>query len=347
MYFRRKENGNMRKILFFLTIVICLASCKKKPEFVLQGELQNYTSDEILVVYDDPVSKLDTIILKDGKFTYTFSPDTLTLFRLVSPDIARTIPVFADKTLHMTLKGKFENPIISGDGENGEYGKFLESLQNIKEDSTAITQKAKEFIIQHPHSFVSAYLINDYFVQVPHPDIEEIRTLIEPLGGNIKDSRILGVVLKSIPPKDKTERDEKYLTYFSCKDRNGKYVTWSTSENNYTLLNFWASWDKASVSVRDSLVQMIKKFPETKFRVLNISLDYEKKKWLEACKDDSKQWIEVCDYKGWSNQVVKQNNIHKLPANILIDRNRKVIAKDLEGKDLYTKAEQLIKEDKK
>ena len=135
----------MRKIVFFLTIAICLASCKKKPEFVLQGELQNCSSDEILVVYDDPVSKLDTIILKDGKFTYTFSPDTLTLFRLVSPDMLKTIPVFADKTLHMTLKGSFENPVISGDGENGVYGKFLESLQNLK-DSAAITQKAEEFI---------------------------------------------------------------------------------------------------------------------------------------------------------------------------------------------------------
>lgn len=206
----------MRKIVFFLTIAICLASCKKKPEFVLQGELQNCSSDEILVVYDDPVSKLDTIILKDGKFTYTFSPDTLTLFRLVSPDMLKTIPVFADKTLHMTLKGSFENPVISGDGENGVYGKFLESLQNLK-DSTAITQKAEEFIVQHPHSFVSAYLINDYFVQVPQPDIEKTRSLIEPLGGNIKDSRILSMALKSIPPKDKTERNENTSHIFHAK----------------------------------------------------------------------------------------------------------------------------------
>ena len=99
-------------------------------------------------------------------------------------------------------------------------------------------------------------------------------------------------------------------------------------------------YKKAAESVK-------KEFPEKKFRVLNISLDYEKKKWLEACKEDSKQWVEVCDYKGWSNQVVKQNNIHKLPANILIDRNRKVLGKDLTEKDLYTTVEQLIKKEEK
>lgn len=92
------------------------------------------------------------------------------------------------------------------------------------------------------------------------------------------------MALKSIPPKDKTERNEKYLTYFSCKNRSGKYVTWSSSENNYTLLNFWASWDKASVSVRDSLAKIVKEFPEKKFRVLNISLDYEKRNGLKLVK---------------------------------------------------------------
>ena len=66
-----------------------------------------------------------------------------------------------------------------------------------KKTSAAITQKkAEEFIVQHPHSFVSAYLINDYFVQVPQPDIEKDQSLIEPLGGNIKDSRILSMALK-------------------------------------------------------------------------------------------------------------------------------------------------------
>lgn len=88
----------------------------------------------------------------------------------------------------------------------------------------------------------------------------------------------MGVVLKSMPAKDKNERDEKYLAYFSCKDRNGKYITWSSStENSYTLLNFWASWDKTSMAIRDSLTGMVKKLPEDKFRVLNISLDYEKR----------------------------------------------------------------------
>ncbi len=348
MYFRRKENGNMRKILFLLLVITSLISCKKKPEFVLQAELKDYTSDEILVVYDDPVSKLDTIVPKDGKFTYTFAPDTLTLFRLVSPNNGKTIPVVADKTLHMTLTGSFKSPIISGDGENGEYGKFLESIQSIKDDHTAVSKKTEEFITLHPQSFISAYLINEFFVQVPQPDIEKIRNLIDPLEGSVKDSRILGVVLKSIPPKNKNERDEKYLAYFSCKDRNGKYITWSSSvENSYTLLNFWASWDKKSITVRDSLAEMVKKLPEDKFRVLNISLDYEKEKWLDACKDDSKQWLEICDYKGWGNQVVKQNNIYKLPTNILVDRNRKVIDKDLYGTTLYTKVKQLTQEEKK
>lgn len=337
----------MRKLASFIVAAVCLVSCKEKPDFVLQAELQDYPADEILVVYDDPVSKLDTIRKEEGKFTYTFIPDTLTLFRLVSPD-GQIIPVFADKAQHVSITGTFTDPLIKGTGANSEYSEFLKSTESLKNDTAALAAKAEEFIRSHTQSFVSAYLIDRYFVQVPYPDIEKVRSLIDPLRGNIKDSRILGMALKSIPPKKKTEREDKYLAYFSCKDRNGKYISWNSSEkDSYTLLNFWASWDQSSLSVRDSLAKLTKELPEAKFKVLNISLDYEKDKWLRTCKDDSKQWIEVCDYKGWGNQVIKQNDIHKLPANILIDRNRKIMARDIYGEELRKLTKELTGKPKK
>lgn len=157
MYFRRKENGNMRKILFFLIAVTGLISCKKKPEFVLQAELQDYPSDEILVVYDDPVSKLDTIVPKNGKFIYTFAPDTLTLFRLVSPDNGQTIPVVADKSLHMNLTGTFDNPVISGDGEMESTANFWKVY---KTSRTIVQQFPKSRRIYHTSSAIIYFCIS-------------------------------------------------------------------------------------------------------------------------------------------------------------------------------------------
>lgn len=49
---------------------------------------------------------------------------------------------------------------------------------------------------------------------------------------------------------------------------------------------------------------------------------------------------------GWNNQILKQQNIQRLPYNILIDRNRKILGSNLYGNALQTKMEALIAEDK-
>lgn len=323
----------MKKLYLLLTLVTLLSglySCKKKTDFELRGELENFKSERILVVYDDPEVKLDTIYSKEGRFVYKFVPDTIHLFRLVD-EAGRTIPIFANKGDRVTLTGSFEHPKVNGDGANGDYQEFRERISSIENDSASVSKEAEDFIRSHPQSFASAYLIDRYFVQVSNPDVERIKGLIDPLNGNIKDCRVLSTVLQAIPQKN--EAKQTSVNYFSCKDRSGKYVTWTTKEG-YTLINFWASWDNESKVKRDSLYGVLKRLPKDKFRVLNLSLDYNEKAWLSACKDDSEQWIEVCDNKGWETPIIKQQNISRLPANVLVDRSRKILGTNLYGDEL-------------
>lgn len=329
-----------------LLTLFCIMSCKKTSNFELQGELENLNEEQILVIYDDPVSKTDTIFPENGKFTYTFTPDTITLFRLVSPQ-GEIIPIFADKAVRVRLKGSFAQPTIQGDGDNKDYGEFLADIRSLQGDSIAQSKKAEEFIRTHLNSFASAYILNEYFVQTPHPDIKKIAGLIEPLHGAVKDSHVISILLNNLPDHKNKSSVSDYLNYFSCKDRHNQYITWNSSKGKtYTLINFWASWDQASRAVRDSLAHIPAELKGEAYRILNISLDYEKEAWLKACKEDTKQWIEVCDYKGWNNQVVRQNKISQLPANILVDQNRKIMGINLYGKELQQKVLQLTEADK-
>lgn len=334
------------QLLVVLLALPGIMSCKKNLDFELQGELKDLNEENILVIYDDPVSKTDTIFPENGKFTYTFTPDTTTLFRLVSSK-GEMIPIFADKAVRVHLKGSFSQPTIQGDGDNKEYGEFLANIRTLQGDSLAQAKTAEEFIRTHLNSFASAYILNEFFVQIPNPDINKIASLIEPLHGAVKDSHVISILLNNLPDNKNRSSVSDYLNYFSCKDRSNKYITWSSSKGKtYTLINFWASWDQASRTVRDSLSHIPQELKGENYRILNISLDYEKEAWLKACKEDTKQWIEVCDYKGWNNQVVKQNKINQLPANILVDQNRKVMGTNLYGKELHQKVLQLIEADK-
>lgn len=331
-------------LLLSVYLLFCLDSCRQSDEFELKGELEGITSNMILVVFDDPDSKLDTIYPRGGKFTYAFSPDTLNTFRLVN-DSGEVFPIFADKGWKVSVKGSFAHPEIKGDGPNNEYQEFLQSIHALK-DSAQICQQAENFIKSHPSSPASAYILYWYFSQSANPNLSLIDRLTEPLTGKVKDCRVLNEVLQKLPEKEKST--STYLNYLSVKKRNGEYLSWSSSgtQKQYSLINFWASWDKESIAIKDSLYALCEKFSKNNFRVVNFSLDYNKEEWGKNTQKDTEQWIEVCDYKGWNNQILKQQNIQRLPYNILIDRNRKILGSNLYGNALQTKMEALIAEDK-
>lgn len=323
-----------------------LVACSGKDNFQLKGKLTDSISanEPILVIYDDPEAKLDTIHPEKGEFTYVLTPDTLTLLRLVNKK-GQVIPIFAYKGWKVDFKGTFEAPDLKGNGANLELQEFLKSIAGLKGNQKAETAEAEKFIQSHPQSIVSAYLLDRYFIQCPNPDEEKISALINPLSGAVKDSRILSVAMKALPSKQTS--DITHLSYYSCKDRKGKYITWgSNDKHTYTLVNFWSSWSPNSLKERKELKELIDSIPKNTLRVLNVSLDIDKKQWLSACKADTVSWIETCDFKGWENQLVKQHNIDCLPANILIDKNRKIIDTDLTGEQIKQKI-QSDKEKKK
>ena len=327
----------MKKIYSILSLtlglLLLLTACGDGTEFTLSGNLGTEKGKYILAVYDDPLAKVDTIFPEKGKFEYVFIPDTITLMRLVDED-GHVIPVFADKGWTVSCQGSFSQPQIEGDGPNKDYQEFRNSIGKI-EDANEILQKAEEFIRSHPKSFASAYLINHYFIQTPQPDFAKINSLITPLNGEIKDSRVLNVALKAIPSVEETEKT--HLSYFSITNRNGEYLTWDNRKGKIILINFWASWDPKSIQARDALEKTIALLPKGKIKVFNVSLDYDKSTWLKFCWPDTENWTEICDFKGWESPLIKKNNILSLPSNILIDNHRKILDRNIYGKALADK----------
>lgn len=63
------------KILYkaiLLCTPIVLTSCGGGDMFTLNIELNNKEEKNIYAIYDDPIAKIDTIKLKEGKYEYTF-----------------------------------------------------------------------------------------------------------------------------------------------------------------------------------------------------------------------------------------------------------------------------------
>ena len=92
-----------------------------------------------------------------------------------------------------------------------------------------------------------------------------------------------------------------------------------------------------------NIVIAYNKFKDKNFTVLGISFDSNKEKWFEAVQKDNLIWQYVSDLKGWGNEVGKIFGISSIPQNLLLDKEGKIIAKNLRGAALEEKLAEVIK----
>ena len=59
---------------------------------------------------------------------------------------------------------------------------------------------------------------------------------------------------------------------------------------------------------------------------------------------DTLDWEQVCDFGGLNSEVAKQYSIYKIPANILLSSDGKILAKNLRGEELKKKIENIVEE---
>ena len=70
-------------------------------------------------------------------------------------------------------------------------------------------------------------------------------------------------------------------------------------------------------------------------RLLHILLqDDERAAWADAIKRYAMQWTNVSDLKRWNSTLVKIYNLEYIPQNILVDKNGRIVAKNLSCEDL-------------
>ena len=107
---------------------------------------------------------------------------------------------------------------------------------------------------------------------------------------------------------------------------------WSL-HGKYVLLHFWSAKDRTSRIQNQVLVELYAKFRHKGFEIYMVSIDNDKTAWQAAIVEDQLTWINVGDMKG-SISALMSYNIHSVPANYLLDKEGKIIGKNLQGPEL-------------
>jgi thiol-disulfide isomerase/thioredoxin len=126
-------------------------------------------------------------------------------------------------------------------------------------------------------------------------------------------------------------------------DPDGKTLKLSDLKGKVVLIDFWASWCGPCRAENPNVVNTYKKYKDKGFTIYSVSLDNNAQNWRAAIQKDGLEWEwHVSDLLGWRSAGAALYAVQSIPAAFLIDREGKIVAKNLRGAALEQKVKEIV-----
>ena len=245
----------------------------------------------------------------------------------------------------MTLRTDMETRVANWNKQvaTATEKKDSKRVAQIEQEYTAaereVVDKVKSMLPEMGTSLVSLFALN--FINI-ETDLDTYDVLAQrfqkenPNSPHAKSligrvARIKGVMVGSAAPE------------ISLSDTTGNAVALSSLRGKYVLVDFWASWCGPCRAENPNVVRMYNKYKDKGFTIYGVSLDRTKAEWQRAIRNDNLPWTHVSDLKFWQSTAAQQYGVQAIPQTFLLDKEGKIIAKNLRGDALEQKLEEILK----
>jgi peroxiredoxin len=229
--------------------------------------------------------------------------------------------------------------------------KWNEEYNEIRQAQIEYSQK---FVSEHPFSMANVLALYQKFDDETYviQDLQSLKLAASALNSFFPESEHVKALYNNTLKLMQDERVAKMQQLIQTQgvnspdivlpDPDGKEVALSSLQGKYVLLQFWSAMDRGSRILNPVLTELYKKYKNKGFEIYQVSVDENRYEWLDAIDKDKLNWINVGDMKG-SKTAIGMYNITSIPYNYLLDKEGKIIAKDLKGPALNNLLGDLLK----
>ncbi|MCI6448398.1 MAG: TlpA family protein disulfide reductase, partial [Prevotella sp.] len=223
---------------------------------------------------------------------------------------------------------------VSSKEDKAKARAIVDSISDIKKSLT------KVFTVAHIPSAYSDYL----YVMNGRTFSEPERDIIEKKMEEGHHYYYFQQMLDAKKAEMATAVGQQY-TDLAMPNPKGKTIRVSdyVKKNKYTLIDFWASWCGPCRAEMPTVVKAYNLYHKKGFEVVGVSFDNNKAAWVKAIAQLKLSWPHMSDLKGWECAASSVYNVKGIPANVLVDSQGTIVAKNLRGENLLNELAKLMK----
>ena len=370
---------SMKKFsLILLGLLIVLNACQgvEKNTFKLNGTTNLPDGKQIFRIQanaNNQPTTIDTATVANGQFSFKGSVEQIDVnFLFVEGEQVNTPFIVEEGIIEVNLlQERLTEMNLAGTPSNNDLQTYREETKTFADNLNAIASEIqaanslgdnilvqdlqqqytdmqadlidyeKGFIKTNVDSYISALILERFLNQKTLPR-NEVKEIFSTYSDRIRSSKS-GINVSNIvnAPVNPTAIGE-IAPLFDGPTLTGNRIALESFRGKVVIIDFWASWCRPCRIENPNLVRLYKRMHDKGLEIVGVSLDRNKASWDRAIADDGLTWNHVSNLQYWADPIAQLYSVRAIPAAFVLDREGRIVAKNLRGAQLDAKIEALL-----